>query len=80
MESEIFILPVPAIGERVPSAILTLKLPAQGEYEEKRLDASVMWSEAPESIIQGVWIREVLRAFKKLPLWAREPEGAYEEE
>ena len=34
-ESESFIVPFPAIVESEPSAILTLILPAQGEYVEK---------------------------------------------
>jgi hypothetical protein len=36
IELEILILPFPATDEREPSAILTLTLPAQVEYEEKR--------------------------------------------
>ena len=34
--------PVPAMGERDPSAILTFLFPAQGLYEEKRLEEPVI--------------------------------------
>ena len=37
IDSEIRIHPLPAIGDKVPSAIFTFKLPAQGENVENKL-------------------------------------------
>lgn len=67
IELEILILPFPAIDERERSAVFTLTKLAQGEYEEKRWYKSVIWSDAPESMIYGVLNFEVVyNVFKKI--------------
>lgn len=45
------IVPIPAITESEPFAILTFLLPAQRLYDENNLEQPVMWLVAPESII-----------------------------
>lgn len=46
--------PLPAIGEKEPFAIRVFSWPGQGIYEWNKWEWLVMWSEAPESMIQGV--------------------------
>ena len=44
---------VPATVEREPSSIFTLTFPGLGVWEENNLGQPVIWSVAPESMIQG---------------------------
>ena len=44
----------PAIGEKLPSVILTFLFLAHGELDSNMFEELVMWSNAPESIIHGV--------------------------
>lgn len=59
--------PFPEIEHNVPSATLTLSLPEQGVYEWNRVEDPVIWSEAPESIIQEWNIEAALKAEGDIP-------------
>lgn len=64
--------PFPTIDERDPSAILTLRLSAHVEQVVNKWYALVI-SDTLETIIQEILACEVvIRALKKLPLYANE--------
>ena len=45
--------PFPAMDERFPSAVLIFWHPEEGKYDENMYEELVIWSVAPESMIQG---------------------------
>ena len=68
--------PVPATVAKDPSAVAIFLLLGHGEYVEKNLDEWVMWSVAPESMIQEC-LKGVSEAFNPnekgcLPEYAKE--------
>jgi len=68
--------PLP-IGDKEPSAILTLSLLEQGLYDENKGDIPIIWSEEPASITHGSseGIADAFRAVVKLPVRVREEDA-----